>query len=124
MGTVRVSQRMTVLKVEAAPNTLFLTVPRLLCRRLPVVVLQDGTVGSVMVAVLPQILDYSALNMVSYFAARKGIFLMYTTRITSVIRFCSGHKEARTRRALKIVGLFGLRPPTTLNSDRDTPGKA
>lgn len=27
MGTVRVSQRMTVLKVEAAPNTLFLTVP-------------------------------------------------------------------------------------------------
>ena len=124
MGTVRVSQRMTVLKVEAAPNTLFLTVPKLLCRRLPVVVLQDGTVGTVMVAVLIQILDYSALNMVSYFAARKGIFLMYTTRITSVIRFCSGHKEARTRRALKIVGLFGLRPPTTLNSDRDTPGKA
>ena len=52
MGTVRVSQRMTVLKVEAAPNTLFLTVPKLLCRRLPVVVLQDGTVGTVMVAVL------------------------------------------------------------------------
>lgn len=34
MGTVRVSQRMTVLKVEAAPNTLFLTVPRLLCQPL------------------------------------------------------------------------------------------
>ena len=31
MGTVRLSQRMTVLKVEAAPNTLFLTVPKLLC---------------------------------------------------------------------------------------------
>ena len=31
MGTVRVSQRMTVLKVEAAPNTLFLTVSKLLC---------------------------------------------------------------------------------------------
>lgn len=106
METVRVSQRMTVLKVEAAPNTLFLTVPRLLCRRLPVVVLQDGTVGSVMVAVLPQILDYSALNMVGYFVARSCILIWYTSRITSVIRFCSGHKEARTRRALKIVGFL------------------
>ena len=60
METVRVSQRMTVLKVEAAPNTLFLTVPRLLCRRLPVVVLQDGTVGTVMVVNCFQIQDYSA----------------------------------------------------------------
>ena len=68
---------------------------------LPVVVLQDGTVGTVMVVVLIQILDYSALNMVSYFAARKGIFLMYTTRITSVIRFRSGHKEARTMAGFK-----------------------
>ena len=33
--------------MEAVPNTLFLTVPRLLCRRLPVVVLQDRTVGTV-----------------------------------------------------------------------------
>ena len=74
METVRVSQRMTVLKVEAAPNTLFLTVPRLLCRRLPVVVLQEGTVGTVMVAVLIQILDYSALNMVSYFTNKAGHF--------------------------------------------------
>lgn len=95
METVRVSQRMTVLKVEAAPNTLFLTVPRLLCRRLPVVVLQDGTVGTVMVAVL-----------VSYFAARSCSLIWYTSRITSVIRFRSGHKEARTRRALKIVGFL------------------
>lgn len=60
--------------MEAAPNTLFLTAPRLLCRRLPVVVLQDGTVGTVMVAVLIQILDYSALNMVSYFTNKAGHF--------------------------------------------------
>lgn len=59
---------------DAAPNTLLLTVPRLLCRRLPVVVLQDGTVGTVMVAVLIQILDYSALNMVSYFTNKAGHF--------------------------------------------------
>ena len=59
---------------DAAPNTLFLTVPRVLCRRLPVVVLQDGTVGTVMVAVLIQILDYSALNMVSYFTNKSGHF--------------------------------------------------
>ena len=124
MGTVRVSQRMTVLKVEAAPNTLFLTVPRLLCRRLPVVVLQDGTVGSVMVAVLPQILDYSALNMVGYFVARSCILIWYTSRITSVIRFRSGHKEARTMAGFKIVGFRVLEAPESLNSDRDTPGMA
>ena len=94
---------------DAAPNTLLLTVPRLLCRRLPVVVLQDRTVGTVMVVVLIQILDYSALNMVSYFAARSCSLIWYTSRITSVIRFRSGHKEARTRRALKIVGFQVLK---------------
>lgn len=93
MGTVRVSQRMTVLKVEAAPNTLFLTVPRLLCRRLPVVVLQDGTVGTVMVVNTLSctcVAPYLALNMGSYFAARSCSLIWYTGRITSVIRFYSG----------------------------------
>lgn len=77
--------------------------------------------GTVMVVNCFQIQDYSALNMVSYFAARSCILIWYTSRITSVIRFCSGHKEARTRRALKIVGFQWLH---TRKPDSIQPGEA